>query len=118
MSLTPAIDIDHLRRFTLGDRELEAELFELFLGQVPTSLTQMQQSKTVESWAFAAHSIKGAARAVGAMKIAQLASEAEDLEFENSAARDAIIVDLTQALADVHAFVRDTVESPDHAGSA
>jgi len=71
------IDLAHLRRFTLGDRNLELEILGLFIDQVPASIEALRHARTDQQWTMAAHTLKGSARAVGAWRLAKLAEHAE-----------------------------------------
>lgn len=83
MSTNDILDRDHLARYTLGDAELEREVLQLFIGQMPQTLGHLRSSQSPKDWLQAAHSIKGAARAVGAWKLARAAETAEEnAEFE------------------------------------
>lgn len=74
-----AIDLTHLRRYTLGDRRLEFEVLKLFIDQVPVTLAALQQAATDRDWIRAAHTLKGSARAVGAWQLANIAERMERL---------------------------------------
>lgn len=71
------IDLVHLRRFTLGDHDLEMEVLGLFIEQAPLTIETMIQAGSDREWQRAAHTLKGSARAVGAWRIAELAERAE-----------------------------------------
>jgi len=71
------IDLAHLRRFTLGDHDLEMEVLGLFIEQAPLTIETMLQARSDREWQRAAHTLKGSARAVGAWRIAELAERAE-----------------------------------------
>jgi HPt (histidine-containing phosphotransfer) domain-containing protein len=73
------VDFAHLRRFTLGDRHLEAEILGLFLAQVPITIATLKRAETDGAWYVAAHTLQGSARAVGARRLALLATQAERL---------------------------------------
>ena len=73
------VDFGHLRRFTLGDKHLEAEILGLFLAQVPITIATLKRAETDGAWYVAAHTLKGSARAVGAQRLALLATQAERL---------------------------------------
>jgi HPt (histidine-containing phosphotransfer) domain-containing protein len=75
----PSLDLSHLRRFTLGNRELEREVLQLFADQAPRTLRDMQLASSGKAWRDAAHTLKGSASAVGANNIARAAAEAEKL---------------------------------------
>jgi HPt (histidine-containing phosphotransfer) domain-containing protein len=73
------VDLVHLRRYTLGDKALEAEILQLFLAQLPETIAALRSAATERDWKVAAHTLKGSSRAVGAWRIANLAQEAEAL---------------------------------------
>lgn len=76
LSVSP-VDLKHLRRYTLGDWELEKEVLQLFLGQLPETIGSLRGAATDKEWKVAAHTLKGSGRAVGAWRIARLAEHAE-----------------------------------------
>jgi HPt (histidine-containing phosphotransfer) domain-containing protein len=72
-----AIDHDHLRRYTMGDQQLELEILDLFAGELPKTLGSLRAARTDMDWKVAAHTLKGSARAVGAWRVAAAAVAAE-----------------------------------------
>ena len=74
-----AVDLVHLRRYTLGDAVLEKEVLSLFLGQLPELMTALRSAANERDWKMAAHALKGSGRAVGAWQLANLAEHAEQL---------------------------------------
>jgi len=73
----PILDRDHLGQYTAGDAQLETELFSLLSGQIEACLTRLQHSKSEQDWSEAMHTLKGAARGVGAMELGQACENAE-----------------------------------------
>jgi HPt (histidine-containing phosphotransfer) domain-containing protein len=71
-------DIAHLRRYTLGNSELENELLALFEAQLPTLMEQITGTSPADVWRLAVHTLKGSARAVGAPAIGDLAARLEE----------------------------------------
>ena len=74
------IDHEHLNRYTLGDYQIECEILELFASQLPRLINDLKRAVSQRNrcaWLEASHAMKGAAQAVGALQIAQLACEAE-----------------------------------------
>lgn len=74
------LDRDHLARYTAGDAALEAELFALLGAQIDactTALREAADGRDAEGWARAAHTLKGAARGVGAMALGEACAMAE-----------------------------------------
>jgi hypothetical protein len=98
LSGTPAIDVDHLARMTLGDRAVEREVLELFDRQSAFMLMRFP-TQPPEIVATLAHTLTGSARGIGAW---QVAAAAEMLE---RATREAM--DLSPALSRVAAAVDD-----------
>lgn len=80
----PVLDLDHLARYSGGDGVLEAELFGLLMGQIDACVTALDRARLENDWARAAHTLKGAARGVGAMALgdACAAAEARPLDAE------------------------------------
>ncbi|MBL4639654.1 MAG: Hpt domain-containing protein [Kordiimonadaceae bacterium] len=80
------LDSAHLAEFTAGDEQLEQHVLALFSEHAPTYLKDLKTSSPNE-WRTAAHKLKGAARSIGAWRLAR---EAERVErIGSGAARDA-----------------------------
>jgi HPt (histidine-containing phosphotransfer) domain-containing protein len=106
------VDLAHLRRYTLGDRSLEAEVLGLFLAQLPETIASLRSAATERDWKMAAHALKGSSRAVGAWRIASLAQEAEALICNSqSAACCEAISKLEAAASEARIFVRETARN-------
>jgi HPt (histidine-containing phosphotransfer) domain-containing protein len=67
----------YLVQHTMESPELEREIIDLFLAQLPDILGKLLVSKTPEEWKFQTHTLKGSALAVGAFKIGALARTLE-----------------------------------------
>lgn len=100
----PPIDHVYLRKFTFGNRALEKEVLQLFAGQAPSTLAQLQAANDAKAWHAAAHTLKGSARAVGALALADVAAEAEKLG-PAAEARAAVLARLTMALDEATAYI-------------
>lgn len=70
------IDLAHLAKQTMGDRELEREVLGLFKEQALALRNQMGKADVKERL-FLCHSLKGSARGVGATAIAECAAAIE-----------------------------------------
>jgi HPt (histidine-containing phosphotransfer) domain-containing protein len=69
------IDFEHLKRMTLGDAGLEQEVLAMFAAQ---SARLMAALATVPADAGAlTHTLKGSARAIGALDVAEAAARLE-----------------------------------------
>jgi HPt (histidine-containing phosphotransfer) domain-containing protein len=99
------IDLEHLNRFTCGDKSLEREILSLFVVHSPECLAALLGAATQAQWIAAAHSLKGSARAVGAVEVAELAAAAERMVPADAAQRHAQVALLRTALEAVRVFV-------------
>ncbi|MGH6866065.1 MAG: Hpt domain-containing protein, partial [Methyloceanibacter sp.] len=59
------VDLVHLSRYTLGERDLEREVLELFCSQSLVYLERLREAQSDKEWIEAAHTLKGSARAIG-----------------------------------------------------
>lgn len=100
------LDLVHLARQTFGDRELERELLMLFEAQCRRLVPVVRGQGTPTERGDAAHTLKGAARAVGAWRIAQVADRVEAVLAGKSPAEE-----LDSLLADLERAVRETGEA-------
>jgi len=110
-----AIDREHLRRMTFGDRRLERELLALFDQQASVLLPRMQTADAASVGALA-HTIKGSALGVGAFAVAEAAAETERAR-EPAALRDAI-ARLEVAIAAARAQIAALLAEDDGTGTA
>ena len=78
-SQTPEIDFNHLNQYVAGDADLTREIFGMFQHQVEMWLRMLKVDADDDTWATTSHSIKGSARAVGAMELGLLCERAETL---------------------------------------
>lgn len=77
------VDLAHLARYTGGDAALNAEVLQLFATQASDLLCQLAavlQSKDLKNWKHVTHTVKGAARGIGAFALADAAADAEPLD--------------------------------------
>jgi len=78
------IDFDHLNQYVSGDISLTKEIFSLFKNQVDMWSRSFKADIPDEIWSAMTHSLKGTARAVGAMRLAELCETAEGLTGEGN----------------------------------
>jgi HPt (histidine-containing phosphotransfer) domain-containing protein len=70
----PILDMEHLAQYTRTSPGLEAELFALFRAQSRVQLEELARAaaeKDVPAWNFALHTLKGMARSLGALAVAE-----------------------------------------------
>ena len=70
------LDRGHLLRMTFGDRNLEREVLQLFDRQAELLMERMRKSDPA-AVATLAHTLKGSAVGVGAVRVARAAANAE-----------------------------------------
>ena len=97
-----AIDLVHLSRQTCGDRDLEREVLALFRDQCVRLLRVIADAGAGDRSRNAAHTLKGAARGVGAFAVAAMAESVEE-ERADFAAR-------LSALGDAVAEARQVID--------
>ncbi|MEM6850751.1 MAG: Hpt domain-containing protein [Pseudomonadota bacterium] len=101
------IDLTHLRRYTAGDLRLEIEILSLFEEQASVWSRVLDPNGEDQAWRDGVHTLKGAARGVGAWAVSDLCARAESLVGEeNLVARAVILQDLRRALIDAADEVR------------
>jgi HPt (histidine-containing phosphotransfer) domain-containing protein len=74
------VDLAHLSRYTGGDPALNAEILQLFAGQSAELMLKLQsvlEARDLKGWKEITHSLKGAARGIGAFAMADAAANAE-----------------------------------------
>lgn len=75
--MSAPIDLEHLNRYVFGDKALLNEILGIFKEQAALLAERMQPSMDDEAWHLAAHTLKGAARGVGAWSLGAAAERAE-----------------------------------------
>jgi HPt (histidine-containing phosphotransfer) domain-containing protein len=83
------VDLAHLSRYTGGDAALNAEVLQLFVNQAGELVRRMDgvlQSGDAKTWREVAHSLKGAARGIGAFAMADAAAACEPVDPATDAA--------------------------------
>lgn len=74
------VDLEHLARYTGGDAALDAEVLGLFAAQSTELLAKLQdvmEARDPKTWKEITHSLKGAARGIGAFGYGDAAARAE-----------------------------------------
>ena len=71
------VDLDHLHRQTMGDRQLQREVMSIFIRHSAEQIARMKTAESVEERREAAHALVGAAKGVGAFAVAAIAGENE-----------------------------------------
>jgi hypothetical protein len=95
----PAIDFAYLEQYLGGDPVVTLEVLELFAQQAPGWRAGLDAER--EDWRAVAHTVKGAARGVGANALGDAAHAAE---FGEPADLAAVRAELATALAAIAAY--------------
>lgn len=75
-------DRAHLQQYTMENPQLEREVVDLFLLQLPDILQHLAASSEPKDWKLWAHTLKGSAVAVGADRIGAMAVTLEKSEYQ------------------------------------
>ena len=102
------IDLVHLSKYTMGDKDLEREVLNLFATQSTLYLDRLRKAEDDRAWLEAVHTLKGSATGVGAWRVANYAGKVERLEGrERTAVTEPAIEELSQSVAEVNEYIHD-----------
>jgi HPt (histidine-containing phosphotransfer) domain-containing protein len=104
----PAIDLDHLQRMTLGEKELEREVLMLFAQQSTDLLARLE--KLPREGASLAHTLKGSARGIGAFAVAEAADDLER-RLRQGLPVTAEVLALAQAIVAAQAAIEERLQT-------
>jgi HPt (histidine-containing phosphotransfer) domain-containing protein len=103
------IDMEHLKAFTDGDRETEAELFAMFLEQADIDMVHLEEALKngdAETWRKAAHKFKGASANLGARALSEICAHAErGAEEDTPTEKAACLASLRTSYIEVRRFI-------------
>lgn len=102
------VDLVHLARYTMGNRDLEREVLTLFARQSDIYLARLREARSAKAWAEAAHTLKGSARGIGAWQVAEAVERAESWAAEagSSGCRKAADA-VAERVAEANRFIED-----------
>ena len=110
MSQAAIVDLEHLARYTGGDRAINAEVMRLFDSQATdlvARLNSVLEARDAKSWKEITHTLKGAARGIGAFPMGDAAAYLEPLDLNDKARAAGGVALLKQHSDAVQAFIRD-----------
>ena len=109
---TGPVDLIHLDHYTMNDKDLQFEVLELFCGQVNAYVDNLKAARDEAAWMLAAHTLKGAARSIGAWDVASAAEKAEYInEFNNLNDRKQAVLMVEKAVVSAHTYIRTLLKS-------
>lgn len=103
------IDLAHLDRYTGGEKAMNAEILKLFDDQIAQMVGQLRAvlaARDARRWKEITHTIKGAARGVGAFAFGEAAAAAEPVDPGNAERAHAAIARLSDEAMAVQDFIR------------
>ncbi len=107
MDPTPPIDLVALATSTLGNRDLELEVLRMFKAQSQSMMSRIGGEMPPKMRKDLVHTLKGSARAVGALQVALVC---EGLEAELAENREPPLISLEKAVGDANAYIDDILE--------
>ncbi|MFP3944784.1 MAG: Hpt domain-containing protein [Alphaproteobacteria bacterium] len=105
------IDLEHLSRYTAAKPDTTRELLIIFRDQAETWLGRMSPDDPA-AWRETAHTLKGAAKAIGAWPLAELCEGAETLTAPAAdlAARHALLAQLRSEIERARHYIDQVIE--------
>ena len=98
------IDLEHLSRYAVRP-ETTRELLIIFRDQAEIWISRMSAAGDPAIWRETAHTLKGAAKAIGAWPLAELCEQAEALAAEHGESGETAITQREILLAKIQAEV-------------
>jgi len=105
-----SVDLEHLARYTGGDKVLNAEIMRLFDAQASELVAKLHSildASDAKSWKEVTHTLKGAARGIGAFEMGDAAAKCEPVDLADRACASAAIANLQTSTTQVRSFIRD-----------
>jgi len=110
------IDLEYLSKNTANDPALTRAVLQIFCDQADTYLGALATAADVTAWQDAAHTLKGASRAVAAREVAQVAEDAEALIDLDTADRGAMLDQLEAAMVRATRYAEQLLEDSPFSG--
>ena len=104
-----AVDLAHLARYTGGDAALNAEILRLFDAQASElahKLKSIIDARDAKEWKLATHTLKGAARGIGAFALGDAAAAAEPVDLADSRTTSAALESVLGRTGEVRLFIK------------
>jgi HPt (histidine-containing phosphotransfer) domain-containing protein len=108
MRTAEAVDLAHLDRYTGGARSLNEEVLRLFDCQCADLVANLEAAAAgddAREWRTITHTLKGAARGIGANALADAAADGEKIDVSDKDAVRAAAERIAQCIGDVRLFI-------------
>ena len=109
--MRPTVDLVHLSRYTGGDEALNAEVLTLFDNQTTEMVGRLHdvlEARDTKAWKEITHTLKGAARGIGAFGFGDAAAAAEPIDpVRDRGSASLAIRTLAASASDVQAFIQN-----------
>ena len=100
------VDLVHLAKYTMGNRELEQEVLTLFTKQSLIYLDRLRNAADQQTWREAAHTLKGSARGIGAWHVADIVDSLEKIsDDEMRTEKDHLVEGLQEVVTEANDFI-------------
>lgn len=100
------VDLVHLAKYTMGNRELEQEVLTLFTKQSLIYLDRLRNAADQQTWREAAHTLKGSARGIGAWHVADVVASLEQITTEKAQKdKKRLVEDLSEVVTEANDFI-------------
>jgi len=104
------VDLVHLARMTHGERSLEREVLQLFDRQAASLMARIQSAPANDIPPLV-HTLKGSARAIGAVAVARAAEAVELTDPATDAERQHSLAALRTTTEEARAFIADLLRA-------
>lgn len=105
------VDLVHLAKYTMGNRDLEHEVLNLFARQSTIYLERLRKAADTQTWVEAAHTLKGSACGIGAWHVAEVVEAIETLNFaaDTEDKRDKML-ELAESIEQANSFIEGLLD--------
>lgn len=113
------VDLAHLARYTGGDEALNVEVLRLFDEQATELVARLHSvlmARDAKSWKLVTHTLKGAARGIGAFALADACAFAEPIDPADESHAAPALKAVANRAEGVQAFIRTYLSRTSAAG--
>ena len=108
--MTHPVNLENLHEMTGGDRDLEKELFDVYLGSSEECLRALRTNQIQgqeEAWRTQAHAWKGMSLNLGAEKLGSLCAAAQMNHLSSPEDKAKMLADIEAEYANVKEFLKN-----------